>query len=127
MGPVTQCQALEYMRKYHPEVLEKERLRVRKYRGYRCAEGWYEKQREDQKGLCAICGNPPGPHRSLSVDHDHETGKVRALLCGPCNRGLGHFRDNPRLLASAVEYLKRFAASEPPDFARPTTPTEEPR
>jgi hypothetical protein len=51
---------------------------------------------------CIICGDS-GP---LVIDHDHSTGKVRGMLCNHCNRGLGHFRDDPELLTFAAEYLK---------------------
>ena len=51
---------------------------------------------------CRICGNE---EEKLVVDHDHVTGKVRGMLCNHCNRGLGHFRDNPELLESAKSYL----------------------
>jgi hypothetical protein len=50
---------------------------------------------------CAIC-NTEG---KLVVDHDHGTGKIRGMLCHHCNRGLGHFRDDPALLDFAVQYL----------------------
>jgi hypothetical protein len=64
-----------------------------------------------QGGTCAICRNPEtvldkGVPRALSVDHDHETGKVRGLLCGGCNQGLGRFRDSPVVLKRAVVYLE---------------------
>ncbi len=62
-----------------------------------------------QGGHCACCGGDP-TMRGLVVDHDHETGAVRALLCEPCNQGLGCFRDNPEVLCLAVSYLKRHAA-----------------
>ena len=48
----------------------------------------YDEMFNDQNGVCAICGLPSISHR-LSVDHDHKTGKVRGLLCHPCNMSLG--------------------------------------
>ena len=57
---------------------------------------------EEQGGLCAICRTAPAAH----VDHDHETGAVRALLCFNCNGGLGQFRDDPGLLHLAAFYLE---------------------
>lgn len=62
-----------------------------------------------QSGLCGICGLPKTNTRkiSLSVDHDHNTGKVRALLCHKCNRGIGMFGDNLNLLEKAVLYLRK--------------------
>ena len=56
-----------------------------------------------QGGLCAICRERPADH----VDHDHLSGRVRALLCFNCNGGLGQFRDDRELLLAAVEYLDR--------------------
>lgn len=56
-----------------------------------------------QDGLCAICRERPAEH----VDHDHASGKVRALLCFNCNGGLGQFRDRPDLLRAAADYLER--------------------
>jgi len=66
----------------------------------------------DQKGLCAICGNPPKPDgvrasSRLHADHDHVTGRVRALLCNSCNNGLGRFKDDPALLRAAAAYIER--------------------
>ena len=60
-----------------------------------------------QGGVCAICKNPElSTNRSLAVDHDHKTGKVRALLCGKCNKALGLFSDDVDLLNSASSYLR---------------------
>ena len=64
----------------------------------------YDQMAEDQAGVCDICGDPPGAYR-LAVDHCHDTGKVRALLCLSCNTALGHLKDDPALFAKAVTYL----------------------
>jgi hypothetical protein len=55
-----------------------------------------------QGGLCAICRAAPAVH----VDHDHTTGRVRAMLCFSCNAALGHFRDDPLVLRRAARYLE---------------------
>lgn len=56
-----------------------------------------------QGGLCAVCRTAPAAH----VDHDHETGRVRQLLCFTCNGGLGQFRDDPAVLRAAARYVER--------------------
>ena len=60
-----------------------------------------------QQGCCAICGvhQSEQEHR-LHVDHDHATGRVRGLLCNNCNRGIGHLKDSPDILHSAIAYLQ---------------------
>ena len=70
----------------------------------------YDAMIVEQNGVCAVCKMPEeDPRRKhLCVDHDHETGKVRALLCNRCNRGMGIWRDNIHLLEQAVLYLKRY-------------------
>lgn len=62
----------------------------------------YNQMYEFQNGRCAICGTW---YEKLSVDHDHRTGKVRKLLCGTCNTGLGLFKDNPKILKMAATYI----------------------
>lgn len=56
-----------------------------------------------QQGLCAICHEKP--LKSLDIDHNHETKRVRGLLCGNCNRGLGLFKDSVLRFESAIHYL----------------------
>lgn len=73
-----------------------------------------------QNGLCAICGKPETAKRrgnkklakELSVDHNHRTGKVRSLLCGRCNNGIGNFCENVDFLKSAISYLERHAEKD---------------
>lgn len=65
----------------------------------------YQQMFDAQDGLCAICGEPPTPEYRLAVDHDHDTGKIRSLLCRHCNVGIGHLRDDPTRLMAAAEYL----------------------
>lgn len=69
-------------------------------------EGYHDLVRL-QGGVCAICGGKCPTGRELSVDHCHETGMVRGLLCINCNRGLGNFKDDPELLNAAIAYLGR--------------------
>ncbi|MFJ9413080.1 endonuclease VII domain-containing protein [Streptomyces sp. NPDC101227] len=65
----------------------------------------YDRLKELQGGVCAICQRATGATRRLSVDHDHQTGAVRGLLCRPCNNMLGHGRDSKDFFARAVAYL----------------------
>lgn len=62
-----------------------------------------------QEGRCSICGDPFADRRDTHIDHDHASGKVRALLCGLCNVGLGAFSDSPERLRLAAAYVERHA------------------
>ena len=59
-----------------------------------------------QNGLCYICGQEEIRHASLVVDHDHATGKVRKLLCTPCNTSLGFANDDPVRLRAMADYVE---------------------
>jgi hypothetical protein len=61
----------------------------------------------DQNGRCAICGTQPERLASMHLDHDHDAGHLRGLLCVSCNQGLGQFRDDPALLLRAIVYLRQ--------------------
>lgn len=58
-----------------------------------------------QGGVCAICKRASPDGRRLHIDHDHAAKTVRGLLCHDCNRGIGMFRDDARLLQVAAEYI----------------------
>jgi hypothetical protein len=71
----------------------------------------YERMWKEQGGKCAICGKDVTTVKTdgkyaASVDHDHDTGIVRGLLCGNCNHGLGKFKDNITTLINAIAYLQ---------------------
>lgn len=61
-----------------------------------------------QGGGCAVCGSKsPGGVRGWHGDHDHRTGRFRAVLCGPCNSGIGFLKDDPARCRAAAAYLDR--------------------
>ena len=118
----------EYKKQYHKLNREK----INRYRkqygllkkdeerwlGYRLRKRYgltvdeYKKLYEQQNGLCAICKQPEtrqvrGNVCLLAVDHDHNNGKVRGLLCHICNTSLGGFRDNVDYLQAAIGYLNQ--------------------
>jgi uncharacterized C2H2 Zn-finger protein len=65
-------------------------------------DSWYR-----QNGVCAVCKQPERTARNhlLSVDHDHETGRFRGLLCSHCNRAIGLLQDDPAVIIAAANYL----------------------
>ena len=65
----------------------------------------YDKMFEGQNGVCAICGGINKSDRRLAIDHNHETGKIRGLLCSNCNTGIGMLKENINILCSAISYL----------------------
>ena len=61
---------------------------------------------------CPLCGVELSSHGTHThVDHCHESGKIRAILCTNCNRGLGHFHDNVSVLQAAIDYLNHHNVS----------------
>ena len=70
----------------------------------------YNDMLEAQRGVCAICCGPEkmkrnGKVKNLAVDHDENTGKIRALLCGNCNTAIGSLLHSPELCRAAARYL----------------------
>jgi hypothetical protein len=83
---------------------ERDRWLLKKY-GITSAD--YDKMLAEQDGRCALCLTESNG-RMWHVDHDHKTNRTRRLLCDLCNRGLGHFQDDPAVLRRAAEYIEEF-------------------
>lgn len=74
---------------------------------YGLGEGEYAQLYELQGRVCALCQRATGRSKKLAVDHDHRTGKVRGLLCSPCNKDvLGHARDSVAYFRRCIDYLE---------------------
>lgn len=112
--------SIEYSKQYRLNNLEKVRvyetqrnisqgleIRLRKY-GITPDE--YECILRQQNDKCAICLSPNTNKRNWHVDHCHDSGQVRGLLCHHCNLLLGNARDNPVILQAAISYLKNPSA-----------------
>lgn len=76
------------------------------------APGEWDRMYAAQEGMCALCSAErrgwTSGNLGLVVDHDHRTGRTRALLCGNCNTALGRFDDDPARLRAAADYLDGF-------------------
>lgn len=106
----SEARAREYA-KLDKELLFKA-SREKKLASYGLTVGDYDSMLDRQGGVCAICNRPEnrthhltGKTFSLAVDHDHETGKVRGLLCTRCNKAIGALGDSHESIARAVKYL----------------------
>ena len=66
----------------------------------------YNAMREAQDNGCAICQRQHKSTKRLCVDHCHDTGKIRGLLCGNCNSGIGLLGDNVASVKNALRYLE---------------------
>lgn len=109
-GYLNQCNSCRYKKKLkgNPELRRKQReWNLKREYGITIQE--YEEVFNRQGGLCAIC-RKESTHRSgaLFVDHDHSNGKLRALLCNPCNLLLGYSRDDTSILKEAIKYLNKY-------------------
>lgn len=95
----------EWIHRHWDQALKQARKdRLKKHYGLTLQQ--YEDILKSQNGVCAICHAPPKKF-SLPVDHDHKTGKIRSLLCIPCNVLLGRAKDNPDFFLRYIEYLRK--------------------
>lgn len=97
-------------RRENPEKL-RESARASQLRArYGMTQQDFDAMLASQGGVCAICGaDDPGNGRRWNVDHCHDTGTIRALLCAGCNIGIGHLGHDPARLHAAADYIESHA------------------
>lgn len=104
-----QCYVIK-LREYKAKDPEKVKNRSRRNhmrRKYDLSVDGFHSLWDSQCGNCAICSSSLNfGTGGFAIDHNHSTGKVRGILCGPCNLGIGHLKDNPDILKSAATYLE---------------------
>ena len=84
----------------------KQQLISHRRRQYGISEEQYNNMILSQNNICAICNKPSS--KTLHIDHDHETGKVRGLLCSSCNTAIGLFKEDIDSLSAAIKYLSSY-------------------
>jgi hypothetical protein len=100
-------QGKEAERRYsqkHREQISARQFKHRISARYGLSLEQYEELKAKYNGMCFLCDKYEGD--KLHIDHCHETNKVRGMLCGSCNRGLGLLKDNVEVLKRAVKYLQ---------------------
>lgn len=80
------------------------RDRRRRFAAYGITEQQFDEMLEDQGGCCAICKSKDN---GFAVDHCHNSGAVRGILCQKCNKGIGLLGDDPNVIIAAARYLER--------------------
>lgn len=102
--------SVQRWRKRHPDFRYLQGDYLRKSR-FGLTREEIDRMAAGQNNTCAIC-NRPNKNRRLCVDHDHNSGETRGLLCTKCNAALGLFNDDPKVVQSATNYLLRFRQPE---------------
>jgi hypothetical protein len=104
---------------YHnPDGKLKRKIRGYKLKQFGMTHEDYEAMLASQNGVCATCKKPEKVRQGyglkhLAIDHDHQTGRVRGLLCQNCNLMIGHSHDSIELLQAAIDYLKSKCHEQP--------------
>lgn len=109
--PIVAQKHRDEVRKYHRENPEKKKRYPEMSRAWEIKTKYgltveeYDAIVRSEISKCRICGRTNDDVK-LVLDHNHETGDIRGVLCPNCNTGIGLFKDNPDLLEKAIEYLK---------------------
>ena len=104
MADCTSCGRAPVRAKLSGFVCKTQAYASQMWHKYKVTLEWYDNRLIELGNRCACCGHPPGP-RGLYVDHNHDTGQVRDLVCELCNFMLGHAKDDPARLLAGVSYL----------------------
>lgn len=96
-----ECRAA-YIRVYTSSDPERVIKNARRARAGRLGITLEELAEYEAVEACEVCGSDD----TLSIDHNHDTGKIRGVLCARCNHTLGHARDNPEILRALAIYLE---------------------
>lgn len=109
----TQPKRNEAAKKYRASAKGQRTLRERYYqRNYGISASAYDRMFTEQNGLCFICRRPEkrrgraGEMSPLEVDHNHETGQIRKLLCHACNVAIGFLEESPDRMRRLAEYIE---------------------
>lgn len=108
LGLGTYCRKCQQIRTVNSPNYKANVRKAQLKRNYGISPELYDQKLDQQNGRCAICKELDENREFLSVDHNHQTGAVRGLLCHNCNIGLGKFRDSAQFLSNAIWYLEMY-------------------
>jgi hypothetical protein len=100
---ITVCTACRVDRRVDRKAYERRRL----LRKYGVTQDDFDGMLRAQGGRCAICRTDEPGSKGFAIDHCHRTGRVRAVLCGPCNSAFGLLREDPLIVRAMMEYAER--------------------
>ena len=95
--------------KIKPDALRKASWQIK--HKYKISYEDYAAMLQEANGKCSICGEVSKDNRRLCVDHNHETGQIRGLLCKHCNWLIGHSRESTIILNNTIDYLNKWKES----------------
>lgn len=105
--PEAAARKIREYNKTHPEMIKKVNRKSKLKREYGLTLEEYDHMLLSQGGVCKVCKGPPlAKDNTYHVDHDHVSGKVRGILCHPCNVAIGNALESPERLRKLADYLE---------------------